>query len=528
MGKHKKEIESKNLKSRIRDLLKGNALNRETSSISLRSPLAKQKGELIKNEPQVSRGEKGESGIQGLRGEKGEPGIQGISGKDGLQGSRGEKGEPGKDGIQGIQGISGKDGIQGPKGDSGKDGLHGIQGPKGDPGLQGPKGDSGKDGQQGLQGIRGEKGDPGKDGLQGLQGIRGEKGDPGPRGNDGLKGDAGKDGKDTILSEGYDKILKRMGNEIKLNDSQIFGSYSYCIGGKENKMVGNHNISVGSSAGSTIGDKQMLLGGEGLKLLENETYAMGHYNNSKEGCQLSIGNGISDIHRSNAFSVNKNGTISSNKIMLSDRMIAYAASYYESYDSKRIEIGTAVNFYEGTQKIRVCPENETPIGVIVPTAYIIFGAAEDYWVDKYERDENGKMLFEEYEDIIHVPAIIEKEIEVTEDVLDYSKSPVEIKQVIIKKKIQENEYTLAKRYDANGNIIGEENVIKMVKQVVNMSRPKLSNKYNPSLNYAPRSERHEWNIVALNGLVKLNKNEMINLDWVLVEEHLDYDIYLIK
>ena len=459
--------------------------------------------------------------------------------KDGIPGKDGKNGKDGAIGPTGPVGPAGKDGKDGQPGKEGPVGPKGHDGKEGPTGGTGPKGKDGKDGQPGKEGPVGPKGNDGKDGQpgkDGLPGPAGKNGKDGQNGKDGGSGPTGPAGKDAIIPEIYNRIIKALGtsihvkgvNEINSNNSEIYEPGSLIIGGSNNKCVGNSNMLIGSNKGKVYGEKQMLLGGEGLTLLHNDTYAMGHFNNIDNDYQLSLGNGISDEIRSNSFSIMKDGTVNTNKIILSDQMIPHVGIYYESFDKKKIPYGTAVTFQEGTRKIRPCLENETPIGVIVPTAYIIYGAAEDHWIDKYERNVDGKLITEFYEEIIYTPSLIEKEVEVIEEVIDYTKNPIEIKKVKSMKKIQEIEQILAKKFDENGKLLGEEKTNRMLKKFITKSRPKLSPKFDPKLTYVPRSKRDEWNIIAVAGLVKLNKNEMINLDWTLVEEHENYDYYLVK
>ena len=497
-----------------------------------------------------TQGLQGYTGPQGLQGYTGSQGLQGKDGTQGLQGYTGSQGSQGYTGPQGLQGYTGPQGLQGYTGTQGLQGLQGLpghtgpQGLQGHTGLQGPQGLQGKDGSQGLQGHTGLQGLQGHTGLQGLQGhtglqgLQGHTGLQGLQGKDGpqgLQGHTGIPGKDADIPSVFNKMIRHLGNELQLkaiktinsSDSQNFSTTSCIIGGNKNKLSGNNNIILGSIDSNIIGRQQVALGGENLVLIEDDSYGLGHYNYPSD-YQLTLGNGTSLDDRSNSISVSRNGIMTTNKIHLSDHMLPHVGIYYESNDGNKIPYGTAVIFEEGTLKIRPCLENETPIGVIVPTAYIIYGTAEDHWVGKHEKDNNGEVLMEFYDEIVYIPSVKEKEVEIIEEVIDYSKNPVEIREVKVIKKVEETEYINVNRYDESGKIVGEEKIIKMVKESIIKKRPKVSNKFNSQLQYIPRSKRNEWNIIAVSGLVKLNKNEMINLDWTLVEEHDNFDYYLIK
>jgi len=60
-------------------------------------------------------------------------------------------------------------------------------------------------------------------------------------------------------------------------------------------------------------------------------------------------------------------------------------------------------------------------------------------------------------------------------------------------------------------------------------RKRLSKTFNPELIYIPRSERKEWNIVGLVGVVRVLKGTPTNPRWVKIkEENEKYDLYLLN
>ena len=542
--------------------------------------------------PKGDKGDSGLSGTQGPKGEKGDSGLQGPKGEKGDSGVQGPKGEKGDSGLQGPKGEKGDSGLQGPKGDKGDSGLQGPKGDKGDSGLQGPKGDIGIPGVQGPKGDKGDsglQGPKGDIGIPGVQGIRGISGPQGPRGLQGLQGPQGLQGlqgpkgdsvdlpdifklvrlENDNLSIG-DKVNNSIGSDYTHNaglgstslnsingvlsgkksfssgvSNQSLAPYGSIVGGIENINKGSFGVIVGGSLNNigesghrsgifnsrnsvANGKNQTIMGGVGLKLENEETYAMGYYNIDNPEYQLSIGNGINDENRSNALSLTRRGLLNVTKVSMTNDYMAHMAEYYESSNGESIPPGTSVFFEEGTKKVREAKSYEHPFGVITTNAYIIYGSSPDHWIGKYERDSDGNYVLESSEEIIQRYVMYDKEIDVISEVIDYSKTPAEIREVKVKRKIREHEYIPAKYYDTTGQLVKEGLVPKVAKETMTTIRPKLSGDYNPTLTYMPRSERKEWNMVAISGLVRIKKNQTVNLDWVLVEEHEDYNLWLVK
>ena len=84
-----------------------------------------------------------------------------------------------------------------------------------------------------------------------------------------------------------------------------------------------------------------------------------------------------------------------------------------------------------------------------------------------------------------------------------------------------------------GNGAEEEWVGKYVREngkvVLESGQRKLSPNFNSNQVYTPRSQRPEWNIVGLLGVVKVLKNAATGQRWIRIKEHDDqYDLYLIR
>lgn len=443
-----------------------------------------------------------------------------------------------------------------PKGDIGPKVIQGAQGPKGEsiqgsPGLPGPKGEMGPQGIQGPPGLPGPQGPKGdnaefplpveitsKDGDYTLslkdEGTLILKNSQIETSNvislDGLALNS----KDSIISGNRSLLYGYQVNLCGSNSSILGGEFNDIMGdsntivsGNYNRINGTNNLALNSNLTELKGNYQTAIGGSGIELNSDGTYAMGTYNKSGNYF-LSIGNGESESDRSNSFSLSTNGDVNFNKLRLTDNHIAHMAEYYESVNGEQLPEGTTIFFEEGTKKIRPVKDIENPVGVIVTNAYIIYGAAEDYWIGKYERDINGKIVLEEKEDVEYVHSMIEQDQEIIIDEIFYTNDPPIIKQVKQVKKIKVPQYIKAKKYDTNGNLLGEEDVPKREKVVTTRLVPKISKDYNSKLEYVPRSQRKEWNLVGFSGIVKVKKDQVINLDWILIQELDDYDYYLIN
>src|SRR5690606_308061 len=112
---------------------------------------------------------------------------------------------------------------------------------------------------------------------------------------------------------------------------------------------------------------------------------------------------------------------------------------------------------------------------------------------------------------------------------DYTTTPPSVKIIKEKQIIQTPRTVKAKLYDEEGKELGEEE-IPLYKKVTRMKRRKrLSKTFNPELIYIPRSERKEWNIVGLVGVVRVLKGTPTNPRWVKIkEENEKYDLYLLN
>jgi hypothetical protein len=281
---------------------------------------------------QGTPGVKGDQGVPGQKGDQGEPGNtgpKGDPGSPGAPGADGAKGDPGNTGPRGEkgdQGIPGNDStVPGPKGDTGAQGVSvvlqgtkatiadlpaaptdwndyaghawivttgdepthlngalwfwnlatgqwndigkivGPQGDKGDPGAQGAKGDQGEPGNDGAPGADGAKGDtgdtgpPGDPGLPGSQGEKGDQGLPGEPGQQGQQGEPGQQGEQGVPGVAGPGVSTggTIGQVLAKLSSDDYDT------GWIAQLTNIDRL--------TAGDKQLVLGTDGVLTLPNST-----------------------------------------------------------------------------------------------------------------------------------------------------------------------------------------------------------------------------------------------------------------
>jgi hypothetical protein len=102
----------------------------------------------------------------------------------------------------------------------------------------------------------------------------------------------------------------------------------------------------------------------------------------------------------------------------------------------------------------------------------------DEWVGKYEKDIWGNYVMEEYE------------------------------------------YERPAGNDAAGNVLYE---------TIKDTRRKLNSNYNPTIEYIPRAQRPEWNVVGLLGQIRVLKNQQIPARWIKMQD-IDSEValYLVR
>lgn len=269
-----------------------------------------------------------------------------------------------------------------------------------------------------------------------------------------------------------------------------------------------------------------------------------------------IGNGTGT--RRNAFSVTENGVVRAQRVFSTGG--ADFAEYFESYQGleklplhesvcliddrflgKKIENGFLVSSEDGFQekdlgKIILAsqvPDEIEAFGVITNNSSYIGNSYDEEWQGKYEKDDNGNFIYVEedkieYEDVFDISYneiinyIEEKRISDNEEVY-YQK----IKQV----KLEEIKIPIIEEisvYDEHGQLLRIINGPKKNKIITKVKTKKISESYNPSQIYFPRSQRPEWNLIGLRGQVIIKKGQRTIPKTTRIGEYNHiYDKYLI-
>ena len=340
-------------------------------------------------------------------------------------------------------------------------------------------------------------------------------------------------------------ILTGQGNNLNVTRSFIGTGQSNNITSSTNGSIINSisssitgvssvNSSVGAGSSNSITASNCFAAGLGLTLSNAHSTAFGQYNldGSLDGSNrifmVGIGTDASLANRRNAFSVLANGVV---------RGLQFAnggadfAEYFESQTGQNLPLGYTVCMNQ-SQKIILSEEttNNVPIiGVIVNGSGYIGNMFEEDWRGKYERDIHGRMIYDDImmEKIEDDFEIQEFEREIVEPVIHNSQNFYRKK--VITERVKTSILASFDIFDVNGNSIRKEILPKKKKIIEIQKVPRLSVHYNPNLNYIPRSQRQEWNIVALLGQVWIKDNQRISPEWIKMSESINgYSKYFIQ
>ena len=174
------------------------------------------------------------------------------------------------------------------------------------------------------------------------------------------------------------------------------------------------------------------------------------------------------------------------------------AEYFEWSDgnpNNEDRIGLSV-VLDGVGMCRVATSSddaEDIFGVVSATANTVGDSAWNYWHDKFQRDDFGRILTE---DVQYVSWKEETEVRIDDDGDDSGVGALDKKSILREYKVSE----------APSEIPSD--AVYETRQV-NILNPS----FNPDLEYVPRSERKEWEIVGLMGKVRLRKGSPVNPSW---------------
>ncbi len=350
-------------------------------------------------------------------------------------------------------------------------------------------------------------------------------------------------GLNNIISTDADYSINIGGrnNTIEQNTNNPFPAYSHSIlGGFKNKIIAKN------------GGQYTIAGGVGL-VLSSPTgtvvspdsasrFACGQFNNENASIATDVviggnkdikdrifvvGGGSGDVFGNvitpfNLFSVDYFGNAFAYGRYYTGG--ADYAEYFESLSGLSLQIGTVVGLKEG----KIYPieyDNDIPIGVISANPNLVGNAYEEEWHGKYKRDVYGRILYED--------------VEIMEEELVYEIHQEEVKTLVMRdnKWYEKSEYVDKKVgiydkvaiYNDNGEIIRVEDIHR--RQLVSKKKhcQQISEEYDATKTYIPRSKRAEWNIVGLLGQVVIKKYQKTHQNWIKIRDvNDDLELWLIK
>jgi hypothetical protein len=197
---------------------------------------------------------------------------------------------------------------------------------------------------------------------------------------------------------------------------------------------------------------------------------------------------------------------------ISASVAADFGEYFESSNGESIPLGTSVVILS-TGKIRAAVGEENPNGVISNTAGFVGNAADEEWFNKFERDGDGNIIMEtveeEYQEqdtITQIITDVRHDESIVEGVKRYDLVQFE-KEISIPVTVDVPVYH-------NGELVSVKKDPVMITKTRSITRRKISSSFDPEVTYIPRSQRPEWNIVGLLGVVKVLSNQVIANSWI--------------
>jgi len=173
------------------------------------------------------------------------------------------------------------------------------------------------------------------------------------------------------------------------------------------------------------------------------------------------------------------------------------AEYFEWSDgnsSSEDRIGLSV-VLDGN-KIREATGSDaagTIIGVISGNATVVGDTAFDKWTDKYEKDDYGRYVMEDFTSTEWEETIKNEDDDTTSLVTKW----YETDKIPSDETVPDDAVVVSQ--DDKGN---------------NLRRKKLNSDYNDSLTYVEREDRKEWDTVGLMGKLRMKKGQQTGTNWI--------------
>ena len=203
------------------------------------------------------------------------------------------------------------------------------------------------------------------------------------------------------------------------------------------------------------------------------SHACGTYNadmvNNTTGTAFAVGNGTGETAKSNAFTVNFDGTVSASGA-ISGAAAADYAEYFE-WEDGNLDFEDRTGLFVTLEGDRICtagPGDGYILGIVSGAPFVLGNGDCDTWNGMFLRDEFGRVMYE------RAPKI-EREV-----VADKEGRFVELKETPV--------------LDAEGN------------PLYMGTRPRINPDYNPAEPYVRRSDRPEWSPVGMLGVLAVRQD----------------------
>ena len=184
------------------------------------------------------------------------------------------------------------------------------------------------------------------------------------------------------------------------------------------------------------------------------------------------------------------------------------AEYFEWEDgnsSNEDRIGCSVAIVNN--KIKIAEEGDNIIGVVSGNPAVVGDAQDLYWQGKYEKDEYGRDVYEDY-----------TQTEWVETVENGTDTPQQIKHSYQSDQIP-----------SEVSVPSDAEIVSLDENGNNLRRRKISSSYDESLTYVPRSERQEWACIGLIGKLRVKVGQQVNSNWIKMRDISDsVEEYLVK
>ena len=184
------------------------------------------------------------------------------------------------------------------------------------------------------------------------------------------------------------------------------------------------------------------------------------------------------------------------------------AEYFEWEDgnsSNEDRVGCSVAIVNN--KIKVAEEGDNIIGVVSGNPAVVGDAQDLYWQGKYEKDEYGRDVYEDY-----------TQTEWVETVENGTDTPQQIKHSYQSDQIP-----------SEVSVPSDAEIVSLDENGNNLRRRKISSSYDESLTYVPRSERQEWACIGLIGKLRVKVGQQVNSNWIKMRDISDsVEEYLVK